>query len=337
MTDDHGEIRTSRVECRDGVLIAIHHFGGGPTPLLVLAALGFPSKAYLPLVAPLQDRFTCYGVDLRGHGDSPSGPGTDLLYHGEDVCTVVRSLGLEGACAFGHSLGGMAAVQAETLQPGTFSRIICYEPVLYSWQEDQELRHDHIRWTAPRLLKKVLTKRQRYYASRQEALRRFSGKPPWNRFAKEALEAYVEHGFKDVSVGVELKCDPANESNSMIFPTHLDPMLTLYPSLPKVGCPVSILAGSDVSASDPTQFIASFIEKAVKEFPNARFERLKGLQHLGPLEDPERIAKCILAHAGQAPSWSGSRSSLNSSSGSPSSASPDSARAQASPKVLSRL
>ncbi len=47
-------------------------------------------------VAPLQDRFTCYGVDLRGHGDSPSGPGTDLLYHGEDVCTVVRSLGLEG-------------------------------------------------------------------------------------------------------------------------------------------------------------------------------------------------------------------------------------------------
>ena len=60
MTDDHGEIRTSRVECRDGVLIAIHHFGGGPTPLLVLAALGFPSKAYLPLVS------LSWEVRLRG-------------------------------------------------------------------------------------------------------------------------------------------------------------------------------------------------------------------------------------------------------------------------------
>ena len=50
-------------------------------------------------------------------------------------------------------------------------------------------------------------------------------------------------------------------------------MHTVYPSLPEVKCPVSILAGTDVSATTPTEFIAHYIEDVVKEFPNARFER----------------------------------------------------------------
>ncbi|KAK9867209.1 hypothetical protein WJX84_011637 [Apatococcus fuscideae] len=257
-------------------------------------------KAYLPLVARLRDRFTCYGVDLRGHGDSPSGPGTDVLHHGEDVNKVVRSLGLQGAYAFGHCLGGMAAVQAEIQQPGSFSQIICYEPILYH-MNSHELGPDHIRWTAPALLKKVVARRQRYFASREDAFKKLSGKPPWNRFSRDAMEAYVEHAFRDVPVGVELKGDPANEADTMLWPPHLDPMHTVYPSLPEVKCPVSILAGTDVSATTPTEFIAHYIEDVVKEFPNARFERLDGLQHLGPLEDPVRVADCIIAHAGQAP------------------------------------
>ena len=44
---------TSRVGCRDGVHIAVHHLGGtGGPPLLILAATGFMPKAYLPLVQP---------------------------------------------------------------------------------------------------------------------------------------------------------------------------------------------------------------------------------------------------------------------------------------------
>ena len=70
----------------------------------------------------------------------------------------------------------------------------------------------------------------------------------------------------------------------MLWPEHLDPMRTVYPALGRVQCPVSILAGSDVSASDPTESIAMFIEDATKEFPRGRFERCA--LSLGPALPP---------------------------------------------------
>ncbi len=36
-----------------------------------------------------------------------------------------------GAWIFGHSVGASAALWAESLEPGIFSGIVCYEPVLY--------------------------------------------------------------------------------------------------------------------------------------------------------------------------------------------------------------
>ena len=73
--------------------------------------------------------------------------------------------------------------------------------------------------------------------------------------------------------GVELKGKPAVEAESMIWPPHLDPMHTVYPALGKIQCPVSILAGIDVSAHNPTEFIAHYIEEATPEFAHGRFER----------------------------------------------------------------
>ncbi|KAK9835787.1 hypothetical protein WJX74_007981 [Apatococcus lobatus] len=289
----------SRVPCEGGVQLAVHLLGGNGPPLVVLAANGFIPKAYLPLVTLLKAHFTCYGVDLRGHGDSPSGPGTDLLYHGSDVATVVQKLGLRGGYAFGHCLGGYAAVHAELLQPGSFCQIITYEPILYH-MNSHDVGWDHPRWKAPTLLQKAVSRRQRYFKSRQEVRQRLAGRPPWNRFCQESLDMYIEHGFRDVSDGVELKTNPAVVAAGMLWPPHLDPMHTVYPALGKVQCPVSILAGTDVSATNPTEFVALFIEEATQHFSKGRFERLEGLQHLGPMEDPARVAARILSHADKA-------------------------------------
>ena len=49
-----------------------------------------------PQVAHLRESFTCYGIDLRGYGDSPTGIGPDILYFGSDVAHVVSTLGLQG-------------------------------------------------------------------------------------------------------------------------------------------------------------------------------------------------------------------------------------------------
>ena len=85
---------------------------------------------------------------------------------------------------------------------------------------------------------------------------------------------------------------PAIEAAGMLWPEHLDPMRTVYPALGRVQCPVSILAGSDVSASDPTESIALFIEDATKEFPRGRFERCAS--SLGPALPPFSVPFPVL-------------------------------------------
>ena len=47
-------------------------------------------------VAHLKESFTCYGIDLRGYGESPTGTGPDSLYFGSDVATVMSTLALQG-------------------------------------------------------------------------------------------------------------------------------------------------------------------------------------------------------------------------------------------------
>ncbi len=60
-------------------------------------------------------------------------------------------------------------------------------------------RDDNIRWTAPTLLARATNRRQRYFKSREEIRQKYAGKPPWNRFTKGSLNAYIEHAFKDTA------------------------------------------------------------------------------------------------------------------------------------------
>ena len=73
--------------------------------------------------------------------------------------------------------------------------------------------------------------------------------------------------------GVELKGHPGIEAAGMMWPFHLDPMKRVYPALGNIQCPVSILAGSDASATNPTEFIALYIQDVAKDFSHGRFER----------------------------------------------------------------
>lgn len=86
------------------------------------------------------------------------------------------------------------------------SKFVCN---LTSLRSDAWLRYDHLRWTAPALLQKLVSKRQRYFKSRQEVYQRLADKAPWNRFSQDALKMYVEHAFKDASG------DPAHGSNCL--------------------------------------------------------------------------------------------------------------------------
>ncbi|KAK9863303.1 hypothetical protein WJX84_006422 [Apatococcus fuscideae] len=143
----------------------------------------------------------------------------------------------------------------------------------------------------PETLAKVARKRRRRFPSGSEALAKYARRPPFNSFAPASLEAYGAYGFKDVTGGVELRCDPADEAETYV--TLHGSMPQYWPEVKRVSCPIAILAGSRNPNSE-REIIAGILEETAAQLSTAVFARLQGLYHMGPLEDPGRVA--ILAH-----------------------------------------
>ena len=265
----------------DGVEVAVHDLGGSGPPLLLAHAAGFCGGAYAPLAAGLASRFHCWAVDLRGHGRTVTPAEVDFAWSGfaDDVLAVVDRLGLEGAAGFGHSSGGAALLDAEARWPGAFSALWCFEPIV--WPAPPPL--------PPRIaLIEGALRRRDEFASRAEAYAHYASKPPFAAFSPDALAAYVECGFADDESGdgsVRLRCRP--ESEAAVYRQGL--AHNGFARLGEVACEVvvALAAGSPAIGEDVARAQAAAL-------PHGHLEVLDGLGHLGPLEDPERVAAAVL-------------------------------------------
>jgi pimeloyl-ACP methyl ester carboxylesterase len=265
-----------------GPVIAVHDLGG-TGPILVMAhAAGLHGLVLGPLARRLAGRLHCVSFDHRGHGDTPLPPGEALDWHGlaADVLEVVDRLGLpERPYGFGHSSGGTAVLMAEQARPGTFAALSCYEPVLVA--ADPPLGPDRGSWLA-----EAARRRRASFASREEAVRHFSSRPPFDALDPEVLGAYVDHGL---TAAGQLKCRPEDEAAVYETATAHD----AYGRLPEVACPVLVACGSASEACAPAHARA-----LAARLPQGRCEVLDGLGHLGPLERPAAVAASILAFVG---------------------------------------
>lgn len=270
----------------DGVGVAVHDLGGEGPPLLAVHAAGFCGRAYVPLAAGLADRFHCWALDLRGHGDSVTPLEVDFAWRGlaDDVLAVVDHMGLEGATGFGHSSGGAAILDAEARWPGAFSALWCFEPIV--WPEPPPL--------PPRIaLIEGALRRREAFGSRAEAYAHFAAKAPFASFSPDALAAYVECGFTadgtDESPGdgpVRLKC--RRDAEAAVYRQGL--AHDGFARLADVACKVvvALAAGSPAIGADVARAQAAAL-------PSGRLEVFEGLGHLGPLEDPGRVAAALLS------------------------------------------
>ena len=81
-----------RVPSSDGVVVAVHEFGGAPDapPLLLSHATGFHAYCYEPVASRLTSRFRVYALDYRGHGETPAPEGwqVDWQRFGDDAVAV---------------------------------------------------------------------------------------------------------------------------------------------------------------------------------------------------------------------------------------------------------
>ena len=292
-----------------GVRLALHELGGAGNPrkLLVAHATGFHGRAYAPLASRLRG-FHVWAPDLRGHGDSTRPDHGRFNWEGlaDDVAAVVEAIvvaepppGVPTApgqratatrasgsqpslasqlYAFGHSMGAAVSLLAEARRPGTFRAIYAFEPIVIPPEIPRKAEERSV-WV------EGTRRRRRDFPSLAEAFANFRPKPPFADFTQESLHAYLEHGFHRLEGGaLRIKMDPEDEARMY----HMSPQHPTWDHLPEIECPVVIASGKPEPMTP-----SGWTERIASRLPNARVEVFEELGHMGPFEDPDRIAAAV--------------------------------------------
>ncbi len=256
--------------------LALHDLGGvGDTALLVHAA-GFHGRVWGPVAARLGNRVRAWGLDLRGHGDSgPCDTPSDWVPFGHDVLSAAGELD-RPVIGIGHSLGAASLLLAELAAPGTFSRLVLYEPAV--------LDPTTIGEAAPARYAAAARRRRAEFADRTRAYENFAAKPPTSAFDDEVLRAYTTHGFRPrAGAAVRLKCEPATEA--AIY--EADGPRQVWDRLAPIAGPVTLVRGDESDVWTPAA------ADAVAERIGAAVEILPGVGHFGPQQRPGAFADLV--------------------------------------------
>jgi pimeloyl-ACP methyl ester carboxylesterase len=247
---------------------------------MLLHATGFHGRGWLPLAPALTDHFSVWSIDQRGHGASgkaPNGRYDDWSVFVDDLFAVFDALGLDGWRGFGHSMGGAISLLAEQRQPGTFTHLCCYEPVVFP----PILATDG--FGEGNSMSQLARKRRPAFSSREEARDNYAAKPPMNGFDPVALDVYVTYGFVDDPLGgVTLAC--ARDDEASVYEGA--PRSGAWDRLGDVRPPVAVLGGGN-----PHDPVSLMIDDVARRLPRGGSKRLDGLTHFGPFEDPLRVGR----------------------------------------------
>jgi pimeloyl-ACP methyl ester carboxylesterase len=271
---------TGRAMTSDGIGIAYDDFGGPGAVLLLAHATGFCGAVLAPLARRLAGRYRCIAFDERAHGGSDRPPGDDFGWYGfaADVLAVIDHLRLDRPAAFGHSCGATALLLAEQARPGTFAALFCYEPVMYPGDNPLPPGFEVNPLAAGAL------RRREVFASGEEALANFAAKAPFDRLHPDVLAAYVDKGFAPDDGGIRLRCRRQDEAQVYAHGLSHD----AFGHLDEVRCPVTLACGAGTDAIGP-----AFLERMAGRLPLSRVEVFAGLDHFGPLVDPDALARSV--------------------------------------------
>jgi pimeloyl-ACP methyl ester carboxylesterase len=264
----------------DGVHIRIHHLGGDGPPLLCVHATGFHGRIWEPFVPRLRSHFSVIALDQRGHGDSDKPPtGYKWQRFGDDVLAVVDHLGLQGARALGHSAGAAALIFAETMRPGTFSRLVLMDPTTLP----PEFRAMTAHLENP--MAESARRRRAIWDSPEQMVDRLRNGTPLAGWREDFLRAYAIYGMTERVDGTfELKCPPAIEAQVYAEAGSNDG----WDRIAHLQPPTLLLTGED-----SPMWSAGRNEEAAERLPNGRAATIRG-GHFFPMENPDDTIEQVL-------------------------------------------
>ena len=111
---------------RDGTRLEQRIIGSGPALIVLPGALSLAAD-YANLAEALAASFTVHVLERRGHG--LSGDSTEPYSIDREVEDVAALLQMTGpACVFGHSFGGLIALEAARALGGRIRKLAVFEP-----------------------------------------------------------------------------------------------------------------------------------------------------------------------------------------------------------------
>lgn len=254
-------------------------WGDAPRPLVVAShATGFCKEVFHPVIEELAGLLPAAEVlafDHRAHGDSDApAPPYDWWDLGRDALAVAAGRPVD--VGVGHSAGAAALVMAELLSPGTFSTLVLVEPIVFP---GPYAHSDHP-------LVDAALKRRRTFEGPGAAFANFVDKPPFDRWDRRALDAYVGNGLVPDGGAWRLKCEPSLEAEFYRAATAHG----AWERLAEIGAAVSLVAG-ELSDSHPGPFLAATAERLGAD----HVDIVEDATHFVPMEDPARIARHVAA------------------------------------------
>ncbi|MGQ2989822.1 MAG: alpha/beta fold hydrolase [Brevundimonas sp.] len=203
-----------------------------PVDLVFVHANGFNARTYRTVMAPLAQRFRILMPDLRGHGrtrlpvQTAGRRGWDDL--GDDLAALLDTIEGPPVVLAGHSMGGTSSLLATGKRPDRVSRLVLFDPVIWSRGAAFAFRFPILRDLPSRIpMVKAATRRRRTFDDREQALTAYRGRGAFKGWPDAMIADYLEDGLVETAEGgLVLACTPEWEVSNYIAQGH-DPWRVL--------------------------------------------------------------------------------------------------------------
>lgn len=261
------------VESADGTSIAYERHGQG-RPLVLLHG-GSRPQYWQPLVPRLADEYAVVVPHRRGVGASDDSEEYSLDRGAEDVRAVVEAVDGDPVL-FGHSFGGLLAVEAARIAP--VDRVVAYEPAVLVGEY----------------------RAQATLAAEMQA-----------RLDEEGRRAAMRHYVREVMHGGDVADLDAWLEAWPPWPDIVDVAENVVrinraieryrlPETLSLGVPTLLLTGTE-----GPPHLRDGVRALHEAVPDSRLVEFEGVSHAGPVEAPVRVLSEVRAFVGAEPSTTG--------------------------------
>lgn len=264
--------------------------GGAGDVVNLAPANGITPQAYLPMLHPLADSYRVVCLPPRalwGNQPVPEHLGTWETDYTRDVLDGLRAHDLTGVIGIGHSFGGIATALAALEEPPRFKALVLLDPTILTRQILGALKSMREAGTIGQdfpLAARAL-KRQRRFASREDAYAYFRPRGIFKDWDDDAVRQYIAHGLVPDGDGLILAWSP--EWEAYYFMTGYIETWEMLPRLDGL-LPTLIVRGGD---SDT--YVAESAHEVRQLLPHATHIDIPGHGHLFPQSAPDEAGRIV--------------------------------------------